>query len=377
MKILLIGNSVHDEQRSMLAFARVMHDELAVRGHEVRLVHPPMVVGKLAPHSRLNKWLRYVDKFLLYPPRLRREAAWADIVHVCDHSNSMYIRPVRRKPNLITCHDVIAIQAGEGMIDGWQMSATGRLFQWLIKRGLGRADAVACASEKTRTDLLALNIAEAERTALVSNGLNDDFHPVPADAAYTALASLGIRRGDDFLLHVGTDLPRKNRFTVLRTFAELARSDSGRQRWPELRLVLVGPPLNAEMQAFAAEHQLDERILVIEGLDIEQLRGIYSTALALVFPSTSEGFGWPIIEAQACGCPVVVADLPPMNQIGGEAALAAPPYDHKGIANLLLNHAARLPEITARGLANATKYTKRGMIDSYEALYRRVLEQAR
>ncbi len=377
MKILLVGNSIHDEQLSMLAFARVMHDELVARGHEVRLVHPPTVVGAWAPRSRLNKWLRYVDKFLVYPPRLRREAAWADIVHVCDHSNSMYINPVRGRPNLITCHDVIAIQAAEGMIEGWHVSATGRLFQRLIKRGLGRADAVACISQKTREDLLALNIAESERTALIANGLNADFHPVPGDAAFATLAGLGIGRGDDFLLHVGTDLPRKNRFTVLRAFAELARSESARLHWPHLKLVLVGPALNDEMQAYAAEHRLLDRILVLGGLNVEQLRCVYSTAVALVFPSTSEGFGWPIIEAQACGCPVLVSDLAPMNQIGGEAALPIDPFDHKGIANTLLAHAARLSEVAARGIANAAKYTKAGMIDSYEALYRRVLEQAR
>lgn len=370
MKILLIGNTLLDGQRSMQAFAQVLHKELVARGHEVRLVHPPTVVGDLLGRGLGSKWLGYIDKFILYPSRLRREAAWADVVHVCDHSNAMYVRRSLGPAVLVTCHDVIAIQAARGMVPGWKVSASGRLFQRLIGRGLGRADRICCSSDRTRDDLLALGLAPIERVTTLWNGLNDDFSPVPPDAAAAELAPLGLPPGTPYLLHVGTDLARKNRFTVLRAFAALAANARAQRQWPGLQLVLVGPPLNPAMQAFAASAGLQDRILILEGLSAPQLRSAYSAALAFVFPSTSEGFGWPLIEAQACGCPVIASDLSPMNQIGGDAALYVQPFDHEAIARRLLDGIERWPELSRKSMANAERFSTRDMIDGYLAAYR-------
>ncbi|MDB5732347.1 MAG: hypothetical protein JWQ03_2242 [Variovorax sp.] len=377
MKILLVGNSLRDGQVSMLAFARVLQKELTARGIEVRLVHPPAILGKFAKRDFTSKWLGYLDKFALYPARLRREAAWANIVHVCDHSNAMYVRRALGSAILVTCHDVIAIQAALGMIPGWKVSKTGYLFQWLIRRGLGRADQICCSSERTREDLLTLGIAPSERVSTLWNGLNDDFSPVEPDVAAAALAPLGVTPGTPYLLHVGTDLARKNRFTVLRAFAALAADARAQQQWPGLQLVFVGPPLNNEMQAFATSAGLQNRILVLKDLDSHQLRSIYSAALAFLFPSTSEGFGWPLIEAQACGCPVITSDLSPMNQIGGDAALYVQPFDHDAIARCLLDNVDRWPEFSRKSITNAARFSTSDMVNKYIAAYEALLKQSK
>jgi len=375
MKILLVGNVIEDQQRSMLAFGHVLWHELQARGHEARLVHPPLMFARLARSGGLFKWLGYIDKFLLYPWRLRRQAAWAEVVHVCDHSNAMYVPHVRTRPNLVTCHDVIAIQAAAGMIEGWQVSASGRVFQRLIRRGLGRAQRIACVSQRTREDLIALDIAPPERTTIVYNGLNADFRPAEPQAAAAALGALGLRPDAPYLLHVGLDLPRKNRFAVLRAFAALAASPDARALWPQLTLVFVGPPLSASMRAFAEAQGLAGRVHVLQDLSAEALRSVYSMALALLFPSTSEGFGWPIIEAQACGCPVLTSDIAPMNQIGGKAAMYVDPNDPEAMAAALLAQAPRLREMREEGLRNAAQFSKAGMIDAYEQLYRELAER--
>ena len=377
MKVLLVGNSLRDEQLSMLAFARVLHKELTARDLEVRLVHPPTIVGHFAGRGRLAKWLGYIDKFALYPGRLRRQAAWADVVHVCDHSNAMYVRRALRLPILVTCHDVIAIQAALGMVPGWKVSATGYLFQWLIRRGLGRSDLICCISDHTREDLLALGIAPRERVTTVLNGFNDNFSPVDPDTAAAVLAPLGLAPGANYLLHVGTDLARKNRFTVLRAFATLAADARAQRQWPGLQLVFVGPPLNEEMQAFAKAEGLQDRIRILKDLDALQLRSIYSAAIAFLFPSTSEGFGWPLIEAQACGCPVIASDLAPMNQIGGDAALYVEPFDHVAMARSLLDNIERWPELSRQSIVNAARFSTDDMIDGYVAAYKALLNSSR
>lgn len=372
MKILLVGNVIEDQQRSMLAFGQVLWQELQARGHQVRLEHPPLVVARFARSAGAYKWLGYIDKFLIYPWRLRKQAAWAEVVHVCDHSNGMYVPHVRKRPNLITCHDVIAIQAAKGMIDGWNVSASGRLFQRLISRGLGRAQHIACVSQNTQRDLIDLEIAPAQRTSIVVNGLNADFHPEDPSTAASALRALGVDTNTPFLLHVGVELPRKNRLGVLRAFAALTQSPQAQALWPDLKLVYIGPALTDEMRAFAEEHRLIDRIQVLQDVSTDVLRSAYSMALVLMFPSTSEGFGWPIIEAQACGCPVLTSDLAPMNQIGGDAAMCVDPHDPQAMADTLIANAPRLEEIREKGLRNAAHYTKAGMIDAYEQLYRQL-----
>ena len=139
MKVLLIGNLPMDGQTSMLLFQAVIERELARLGCDVRLVTAEPLALRLPYPQRLRKWVGYIDKFVFFPLTLWRHVRWADVVHVTDHSNAMYVPRVVGKPNIVTCHDVIAIQAALGMVEGWQVGRSGRLFQRLISQGLQRA----------------------------------------------------------------------------------------------------------------------------------------------------------------------------------------------------------------------------------------------
>jgi hypothetical protein len=246
MKVLLIANYAPDGQKSMLAFKRVLERELPKTGCDVRVLAPASRVLAIPHARRWSKWLGYVDKFIVFIPALARQVRWADVVHVADHSNAMYVRWIRSKPNLVTCHDVIAVQAAKGMVDGWNVSWTGRQFQRLISRGLALTDLIACVSDMTRRELLALGLAEEQRVMTVTNGLNDDFSPVAADMAGRLIARFGLAPAQPYLLHVGLDLARKNRMAVIRAFVAL-RERAAAAGTPAMveRLVFVGPELVA------------------------------------------------------------------------------------------------------------------------------------
>ena len=90
MKVLLVGNYVNDEQESMQRFANLLQTGLRQAGHEVRLLRPTPFIGRIKPAAKgFGKWLGYVDKFVIFPRELKVAAKWADIVHVCDHSNAL------------------------------------------------------------------------------------------------------------------------------------------------------------------------------------------------------------------------------------------------------------------------------------------------
>jgi len=371
MRVLLIGNYPPDDQKSMLAFSAMLERELPRLGCEVRVLSPQARANLLPMPARLRKWAGYLDKFVLFLPTLVRHARQADVVHVCDHSNAMYMPRLKRHANLLTCHDVIAIQAARGIVRDWQVGFTGRIFQKLIADGFGDADRVVCSSAATQREVLGLGLADPGRVQTLLIGLNNEFGPLPEAVVRERLASYGLKPEDRYLLHVGHEHARKNRMAVLRSFAEL-QGDAATS--PVQHLVFVGSALTQEMIALVADRPgLAGRIHVLRDVSHDQLRALYCGAAALLFPSLQEGFGWPIIEAQACGCPVFTSNLAPMNEIGSAAAVYVDPKDAKAIAGAIREAAPRFAQMREGGLANAAHYSAAHMAARYVEHYREVI----
>ena len=374
MKVLLIGNYPPDAQESMQRFAAVLDSELRARGHAVRLLRPRARLNRRgAPPFGRAKWLGYFDKFVLFPGRLRRAARRADVVHICDHSNAIYALHLRRANVLVTCNDVLAIRSARGLVPRNPTGPTGKILQWLILRGLNRAPRVVCISENTRAQLLEVSTRSPATTTVIEMGQNYPYSPLPTAQADALIGGYFSDGGvPEFILHVGGNQWYKNREGVLQIYRAL------RQQRGEAAplLVMAGLELTPAMQLYCAEHDL-RGVVPIVGASNEELRALYSRARALLFPSLAEGFGWPIIEAQSCRCPVVTTDLPPMNAIGGAAAVLCDPLDIKAAAAAVRavlneNSDARAARVEA-GLENAARFTTARMIDSYERLYAEIV----
>ena len=277
MKVLLVGNYAPDRQDSMQIYASMLERGLRARGHEVRLLRPPAVLGaRVAETSPLFKWLGYADKFLLFRRELRRAASTADIVHLCDHSNAMYVAALARRPHVVTCHDLLAIRSAMGHFPENRVSLTGRIFQRLIVRGLRRARAILCVSAKTRDDLRQhLAIPEA-RLHVVPNALHWPYKPLDADACASLLASVGLRPGEPYFFQIGGNHWYKNRGAAIQIFAELRKLP----QYAGARLVMAGGAIKPELQAIAQKHGVGDALVEAAGLTHEQLQALYSCALA-------------------------------------------------------------------------------------------------
>ena len=389
LRILLVGNYEPDGQQSMQRFASVFAKELALAGVDVTTVRPEPFFGKLRTGARgLGKWLGYLDKFLIFPRRLKRLIRDSPdggksnlVVHVCDHSNAFYTRSLRGVPHVVTCHDMLAVRSALGEIPQNPTRWSGRILQKLVVRGLESARAIACVSEATRRDLSRLVSGSEDRSSVVKIGLNAPFRPVPkADARARVLGqlrALGKPFPEDgrYLLHVGDDSWYKNRRGVLEMFAELHRSSDQSDLW----LLMVGKPLGPELRALLDEAGIADRVVEWGGLQHEDLCAVYSAAELLLFPSLQEGFGWPVIEAQACGCPVITTDRPPMNDVGGTAAAYLQLEDFRSsldvILNVLYENDRQRQARIERGFANAANFSTAGMIAEYLTLYGRLHQQ--
>ncbi|MGI8436338.1 MAG: glycosyltransferase family 4 protein [Chthoniobacterales bacterium] len=368
--VLLIGNFPADQQESMQRFAQMMLRGLTIAGVPTELIQPRPSLGRFRlAGGFVAKWLGYVDKFLIFPRQLRaRISDDVRLVHICDHSNAMYAAHAGGRPVVVSCHDLLAVRGALGDVEDTPASATGKYLQRWIVAGLRRATAIACASRATLRDaerLVATHNGVPE-ILLIHHGINHPYCKQPDLVARARLREIeGLDPALPFVLHVGSNLRMKNREGALRIFA-LARKEWNGQ------LVFAGQRLTPELRSLGNDLGVMNRVVEVAGPDNGLLEALYSSAMALLYPSRFEGFGWPIIEAQACGCPVLCADREPMAEVGGEAALTHDVDDEAGFARSIvrLSDPAERDRWSERSLQNIERFSAEEMIAKYVELYR-------
>ncbi len=376
MRIILIGNYPPDRQESMERFAQMLSAGFQQVGLDTVIWRPGVLLGRPFRHTKsgLGKWLGYVDKWLLFPLQLRwqvsqlKRAGEAARFHVCDHSNAPYLAHLPADRTGITCHDVLAIRGAMGYADAHcPASGFGKLLQRWILHYLSRAQNVACVSDLTRRQLEELaGATSAKRPGwrVIHNTFNGDFWPMDTLTARQHLREQSIALPGLFVLHVGSDMARKNRAMLLNMVAQAGTHWNG-------AICFAGAAIDNELRLRARELGLEDRLVSVIGPDHTTLVALYSACDTFVFPSFSEGFGWPLIEAQACGAPVIASDVEPMPEVSGGAALHADPADAAAFARALLalQQSDTRADYVHRGLTNATRFAPETIMHAYLQLH--------
>lgn len=375
MKIILIGNYSLDNQESMRRFADMLNEGFKIKGIEVEIWKPIAFFGKIfsVTNSGLGKWLGYVDKYLLFPIILKlrlnkRKYANKNLrFHICDHSNAPYLKYLPKDRSSITCHDVLAIRGSMGYKDAYApASKMGVVLQRWIFSNLEKAKTLAAVSNFTLNQLKEISVQPYNKKnwRVIYNAFNAPFVRMEANQSIPLLQKMGININDPFLLHVGSSELRKNRKLLLHMVHNLKGKWHG-------KICFAGKPLEEDMLELAESLSLTDRIISIVGPSHEELRALYSTCEAFIFPSFSEGFGWPIIEAQACGAPIIASSFEPMREVSGGNCLYAHPEDAEGFANafLSLQNNTMKEKMISLGYVNAERFNMNKMMDAYLSLY--------
>jgi glycosyltransferase involved in cell wall biosynthesis len=174
-------------------------------------------------------------------------------------------------------------------------------------------------SEATRRDVLEHQLLPPERVVTIPNGVHPACTPLPqpeADAA--AMAMLGATDATPLVVHVGSTIARKRIDVLLRVFAGV------RERWPLARLVRVGSAFTAEQERLRDELELGPAIIHVPFVTHDVLAAIYRQAWVVLVTSDAEGFGLPLVEAGACGAPVIASDIAVLREVGGSAVAYQP-----------------------------------------------------
>jgi glycosyltransferase involved in cell wall biosynthesis len=367
----------------MPRFAGMLRTAYESRGHSVEIWSPSARVFNWVP-GRMSKWAGYVDQYLVFPMAMRAAVTRAskDTLFVfCDQALGPWVPLVRDRPHVVHVHDLLALRSALGDISENPTSATGRLYQRYIRRGFRQGRHFISVSKKTLTDLNRFGGVKAVTSEVVYNGMNFPYAPLPLSEARTILETTGITLPEaGMVLHVGGGQWYKNLPGVVAIYAEyVSRAEEPLPLW------CVGPNPSSAVKAAIAKIPQKGRVIFLGNVESAGLQALYSASKAFLFPSLAEGFGWPLVEAQACGCPVITTDEAPMNEVAGAAAcylprLAAPKdlefwarHGATVLQGLLSESPAAKAQRREAGRTWAKRFDQSATIDAYLAIYERVL----
>lgn len=387
MKIVLFAHPSFLPSQSMPKYVRMLADAYRARGHQVQIWAPEPRVYSWVPQGRLSKWAGYIDRYVLFPRWVKKAVAQqaADTLFAFgDQALGPWVHLVRHRPHVVHRHDFTALRSALGHYPENPTSWTGKGYQRYTRRGFRQACNFLSVSQKTKDDLhdpVIGGVARADLSEVVYNGLNYAYAPMDEQQARSVLASAGVTPPTaGYVLHVGGNQWYKNLAGVISMYSAYAKNVDA-----PIPLWLVSPRPTGRGLVALQKVPAQGEVRFLGRVDNEVLRALYSMARAFLFPSLAEGFGWPIVESQACGCLVITTNEAPMTEIGGPVAryiARLQPSDdidewaQEGARQLQAMLALSEDQRRAQSL-QALEWTRQfsaeGAIDAYLSAYERIL----
>jgi glycosyltransferase involved in cell wall biosynthesis len=321
-------------------------------------IHHPASSVQFRTLSLSDDWLARLWHRLRLPIPVETITGPLDVFY----SPDFVLPPTRRATRtLLTIHDLSFLHYPDHFVPKLV-----RYLSQVVPRSIARADRVLVDSQATRADLIAHWGTVPEKVEVLYGGVDARFCPKPEPGAAERIRARYSLDERPYVLSVGTVQPRKNYVRLIQAFASLKT---------EAQLLIAGGRgwLYQEILAQAEKHA--DRVRILGFVDDVDLPALYRNAALFAFPSLYEGFGFPVLEAMACGVPVVCSNASSLLEVAGEAALLVDPHDTSGLAEAIarmLEDADLRREMIAKGLAQAARFTweqaARQLLDALVAL---------
>jgi len=379
-RVAIVADYLEEGWPSMDLVAEMMTAGLKVEAageFEPELLRPPMVfrfskrgAGKEPLARKLFNADRVMNRFFDYPRFLRQVRNRFDLYHVVDHSYAHLAHALSPHRTVITCHDLDAFQS---VLDPARMrrSIGFRVMTRRILSGFRTAAKIGCVSEATRAEVVRQKLQPPDRTRVIANGVAPEFSPHPNERADWAASMIaGSQPAQSIeLLHVSSTIPRKRIDVLLKVFAAVRREVT------TARLIRVGGQFTEAQSELARALGVESAIVHAPFVERTTLAALYRRAAIVMAPSESEGFGLPVLEAMACGAPVLASDIAALREVGGNVAEYAPAGDVDAWTAVALRMLGErdAADRRAAALARAAGFTWNATARQYAALYRELL----
>lgn len=365
-------------------FASMLSSGMEERGHIVEVWLPKARFFNLPLPAFLKKWMGYIDQYIVFKFEVlkRLKKCPEDTVFVfTDQALGPWVPWIGNRRHVIHCHDFLAQRSALGQIKENPTKWFGQQYQAYIRTGYRHGKNFISVSKKTQADLHEFLLAPPAISEVVYNGLNQSFIPGNAVKAREQLAAkVNIDLSLGYVLHIGGNQWYKNRTGVIEIYNAFRQLNN-----ITIPLLLIGHKPIPELVAAYEKSDFKKDIHFLSGIKDDLLKVAYAGASVFVFPSLAEGFGWPIAEAMASGCPVITTDEAPMTEVANNAAYLIPrqPVDEENkvlwatYAGKILNNIVNLSviereKIVQQGIENSKRFDLENALNEIEKIYQTV-----
>jgi alpha-1,3-rhamnosyl/mannosyltransferase len=322
----------------------------AATAQRLALPDLPTVECAVSPFSIKQQWI--------VPRQLRG-------INATVYHSPYYLMPYRSGvPTVLTAHDLIP-----EVYPRFYTPAQRLVFCWAHGLALRTARITVAVSAATRTDLIERLGARPDRVVVIPEAADPRFAPQPATAIQVVRDKYGLP--DRYVLYVGSNKAHKNLLRLVEAWKILTADTD----LAGARLVIAGhwDPHFPQARELAERLGLMDQVRFAGPISEDDLPAVYAGARVFVFPSLYEGFGLPVLEAMACGTPVVCSSTSSLPEVVGDAALTVDPLDEQALAAVMaraLGDVAQREEMRARGLAQAARFSWERTAQETLAVYR-------
>lgn len=387
MHLVIFAHPAFLPFHSIHRFCKMLVAGMRHKGHLVEVWAPPAYFSCIPFGGAVKRCMGHIDQYVLFPGMTKKKVRQChrDTLFVfSDNALGPWVPLVADRPHIIHCHDFLAQKSALGLIDQNQLGYGSRLLQFYINKGYQHGKYFMSVSRQTKDDLHRLLARKPVVSEVIYNGLSRKFTiQDPAVARKCLGDKLRVDLNAGYILHIGGNAWYKNRAGVVEIYDTWCSFTSVR-----LPLIMVGADPDPELRKTIDRSKYKSEIHCIKTMSDSEVDLAYAGASLLLFPSFAEGFGWPIAEAMACGCPVITTAERPMTEVGGTAAFYIPlkPAGATKVEGWAVN-AARLvdaivqmpawerEEIKLSGLKNAARFNSDSVMEKIETVYKQVLEK--
>jgi glycosyltransferase involved in cell wall biosynthesis len=363
--------------RTMPHFSMDVYADGLIAG--LKAIHPSWEIIELPPQAfdRETRSLtvraqKAYERFWRFPKQVQQQSA--DIFHIIDHSDAHIVRWLKKtgRPVVVTCHDLINILYPENLQGSVRLPiVSDRLGRYSIE-GMERADAIVAVSSETAKNINKILKVEPDRITIIPNAVEPIFHILPEEQTKAFRHKLNISSDTFCLLNVGGNHPRKNLIGILKALKLIKQRGLSCQFWK------ISDDFTDEDKRFIQSHELEDSIKYLGYLDKRTLVEAYNASDVLVAPSFHEGFGITLLEAMACGVPVITSSVSAMPEVVDDAGILVDPKNSQVLADAvyrLHDDPIYYQDLQEKGLQRVQSFTWEKVAEQMVGVYEKVLSQ--
>lgn len=346
----------------------------------LKAIKPEWEIIELAPqtpdnskksHAFFNGLKKYYQRYWKFPNFLRKQKV--DVFHIMDQTDGYLVSWLKSSsaPVIVTCHDLINLVMPESFKGRARFPLLSMTTWKLAVKGMEGAEHIVSVSSHTAKDTIENLKVNPKQITVVPNAVDSMFRTISTEEVKSFRQQIGISPQTICLLNVGSNNLRKNVSTILKVVALLKNKGISVHFWK------VGVKFNAEQEDFIQTHDLKNCVSYLGIPEEETLVKIYNSADVLLAPSSYEGFGLTVLEAMACGTPVIASNVTSLPEVVGDAGILVDHEDSSAIAKAVQHiHEDNTyrKSLIEKGLARAKLFTWEKTAEQIAAVYEQSLK---